>query len=987
MFTGPNKFIFFILFVFSFQVFAQQRFEKGQDLAAFLYPENQVWKIKVNQYKMGWPELIQEKIFSTEYQATQYLKENQFIQRFVDFSLETNERELRESSKEMIWVPKNTWSWEWELKFAEWIQNEVDVDFFQKNKIATDCADVMYGLRWIFSRINYLPAANRIMDNVYFTNRSLKDEWKSLPTHAEWQKDKRFLKALNFIMSQTYTHTLYKDAYPIALNTEAIWPGAFNLIVHKKSGHTMVIYRRFPASDGVKVSIFASTIPKQVRILSESRLYPATYKQNEIAILRMRWPTFNGDKVGLVNSEQMPFYSTEQFSGAVTNINRILNPNPNWKIEYEDLISSIKKLLEQRKVVVEEGFKACFPDKCKPDSVEYENYSTPNRDQRLAQAFHLLYQEVSSEDYPDLEVRNKTEVIFEIFNVKLTFDEALFFVGAPFFSSDPNHSIERRWIVGGKNFIDSGVQYFQEEIIKRRKKINDIAKLCATPAQKEKCAGGTDNYAKLSLYSEQSTLDYAKNSFINYKQKYPESSTIIDATFESTVLSDGRQQMSLMKWVDFVRRAASHPQADLALFEGQYSDQFEKVILPIGRTTEQSGMYLKVIGEGEMVQIWRLEKGSDRHRVRRIYFKSEDEVIFYSSLSENKVIVLSNEEAYLFKIDTQEMVLQFPKDLVKPIDALTFYSDKLLIQTYNYPAGDYTLLKNVVFNLVDKKVIYASDEKEPITGFQVSKNMKYASVTYKQPAADGNARYRIYDLQKPDQPLLEVTGSIPSLVNIENIVVKEDKILFVGQDFFAIYKVQEKLLVSYYLRLWTKDKKKALWFDQQPDKVIFKSIELNQNDISVKEEALFQNTYGEHGYEVVFDNTFTVFKTKENEAETVSIIAKENSFSVVKANIKNLKIQETQNYKVFLNYENKKFISRVEDLNGNVFAHISGILTGKLTPEINHPENFLFSPPEDYTLGPISTQNTQQILTGSYNYSISSAGYLIFEGNELYISK
>ena len=91
------------------------------------------------------------------------------------------------SRNQSIWEAKNRWNNDWELKFGQWLKQEVTLDFYKKYNIPTDCADAVIGLRWIFSRINYLPVANTLSDTGnLFGQFSMKKEWKRLPTATNW---------------------------------------------------------------------------------------------------------------------------------------------------------------------------------------------------------------------------------------------------------------------------------------------------------------------------------------------------------------------------------------------------------------------------------------------------------------------------------------------------------------------------------------------------------------------------------------------------------------------------------------------------------------------------------------------------------------------------------------------------------------------------------------------------------------------------------
>jgi hypothetical protein len=92
-------------------------------------------------------------------------------------------------------------------------------EFFYKNKVATDCADVAIAARWIFARIHKMPAAQTLAEpNVLFSNESFRNAWSDLPTHEDWTQDQLFRVALDYVLDNTYTHTLWKDSCSIHIS-------------------------------------------------------------------------------------------------------------------------------------------------------------------------------------------------------------------------------------------------------------------------------------------------------------------------------------------------------------------------------------------------------------------------------------------------------------------------------------------------------------------------------------------------------------------------------------------------------------------------------------------------------------------------------------------------------------------------------------------------------------------------------------------------
>src|SRR3972149_1441638 len=63
-------------------------------------------------------------------------------------------------SPDQIWeVGDRRWTVEEERQFEKWVEENITEDFFIRHMIPTDCADVVYAIRWIYARITRLPAA------------------------------------------------------------------------------------------------------------------------------------------------------------------------------------------------------------------------------------------------------------------------------------------------------------------------------------------------------------------------------------------------------------------------------------------------------------------------------------------------------------------------------------------------------------------------------------------------------------------------------------------------------------------------------------------------------------------------------------------------------------------------------------------------------------------------------------------------------------
>src|SRR5512136_1686377 len=107
---------------------------------------------------------------------------------------------VNESSRQVWRVSDRRWSIEEEVRFGKWIEQNITEDFFIRFKIPVDCADVPYAVRWIYARIAHLPAAASTKEGKWIGHWSV--DWKHLPTHSEWDKDRRFRAALLYMLTE-----------------------------------------------------------------------------------------------------------------------------------------------------------------------------------------------------------------------------------------------------------------------------------------------------------------------------------------------------------------------------------------------------------------------------------------------------------------------------------------------------------------------------------------------------------------------------------------------------------------------------------------------------------------------------------------------------------------------------------------------------------------------------------------------------------------
>jgi hypothetical protein len=409
----------------------------------FIYFEDGKWiEQSVSIDKHGWPK-------------TNKLKTSNHQPRAKSVPLFSMQNaELKSETGDTLWTVTGSWDWNWELKFTEWVKAEIDAGWWKKHGLATDCADAILTARWVFARNNGLPAANRLGTGAWFTHRSVKTEWETLPTAPEWFNDQKFLAALNYLMNHTFTHTLWKDSYPVAVNTSAVLPGGYYLSLHENTGHTQFIYKIGSTPDDVPLITLNSTVPREVRDLMEFLFLENSNAEDRSGFVRMRWPVWSGEQVDLVPAERMPNYSLEQFAADFIQPSRSafwqevfqrLSPHANYDRIALKVAKQIKDMFVARAAVVEQGYKVCHANPCAKNSPDYDAWSTPSRDERLLETI-AIFDQLCGMIMPGWEVREVVHSVALTLNDReYTVSELMGTWRMEVYSSDPNDSPEARW--------------------------------------------------------------------------------------------------------------------------------------------------------------------------------------------------------------------------------------------------------------------------------------------------------------------------------------------------------------------------------------------------------------------------------------------------------------------------------------------------------------------------------------------------------------
>jgi hypothetical protein len=361
-----------------------------------------------------------------------------------------------------LWQAEREWSEAEEAGFAAFVEAEVDPDFFVRAGLAHDCADILYGLRWIYARERGLPAAASAVDG------GLVGHWSArfgpVNRRRSWTRDANFLAALRFVFGMTGTRTLPADTYPVAVDREHVRAG----VVYREENHAYVVAQL--VLDGTEphpLVTWESTMPPAVRPLRNGVFAPSAPQAGSgDGLRRFRWVEKARAGWQLVPLERQPGYSEEQFSTAFVeghpfaeSVARRLEPEQAPPIvQVLRYMAQVERLARERVPIVLAGYRACAKSgdngACREGGALWELYSTPNRDARmlgyLARVRALVEaREVEPEWVLDLMRAKGIDVGAPLeegdSEAARRIDLTDLYYNARFVSSEPGDEITKRW--------------------------------------------------------------------------------------------------------------------------------------------------------------------------------------------------------------------------------------------------------------------------------------------------------------------------------------------------------------------------------------------------------------------------------------------------------------------------------------------------------------------------------------------------------------
>jgi hypothetical protein len=392
---------------------------------------------------------------------------------------------FHESDSQVWKVGQLRWTIQEEYNYSKWIETNIKEDFFIRHGIRVDCADAPYAIRWIYARINHLPAA------AMTTNKRLighwSKDWARLPIHTTWNKDRRFQAALMYMLSLTSTSTLPSDTYPIRIAEDSVTPGTVFLIAEGHAGTVSNIV--MDGSTTNPIQTFEAGSPKRIqRFQRRNFISPNLSGDNIAGLLRFRWPVNTGNQWHYLPEKEHPFYSEEQYSAAFTEgyfdyleaIEKRIDPkvyDPNEKAD--KIIKTLIRQLNERIPIVLDGNKKCRTIRCPEGSLFEELYSTPDRDEFISVMLDHL-EEIIRKNHLD-----RNTILDKMAKIHLQISPGRFitlqyvFENSKWMSSEPEVTIAVRWGLDKCSVIAIHLRFARESIAFIQKNYNKTDPLFA----------------------------------------------------------------------------------------------------------------------------------------------------------------------------------------------------------------------------------------------------------------------------------------------------------------------------------------------------------------------------------------------------------------------------------------------------------------------------------------------------------------------------
>jgi hypothetical protein len=355
-------------------------------------------------------------------------------------------------SPDQVWeVGDRRWTVEEEHRFGKWMDETMTEDFFIRYTIPTDCADAVYAIRWIYARINHLPAAATTKEGRLIGHWST--DWGFLPTHPEWDRDERFRAALFYLFPRTWTGTLPLDTYPVRISPDSVTPGTLFLVTESHTG--IIGHVSLDGSQAHPLQTWESALPVKVQKLSLRNFFSGRPESKaRSGLVKFRWPVSeNGEWKYRAAAEHL-FYSEEQYTSGfckgyadfVEAVARRIDPTDYPPMEkMVKVMGTITRLLRERVPIVQEGYEQCRDGGCPEASELWEIYSTSGRDGMIVSLVDHLSQIIESNPLYKEMAKGMMEAIPIDISENRSVTLYHVYQNCLWFSSHPEDGIEARW--------------------------------------------------------------------------------------------------------------------------------------------------------------------------------------------------------------------------------------------------------------------------------------------------------------------------------------------------------------------------------------------------------------------------------------------------------------------------------------------------------------------------------------------------------------
>ncbi|MBX2987284.1 MAG: hypothetical protein KF802_05240 [Bdellovibrionaceae bacterium] len=293
-----------------------------------------------------------------------------------------------------VWNDRRSWDDGWEQKYQEWVRDHWQKDFFSRRirpdgtvnpyyGLRLDCADVVYSMRAIFAYENELPfeISDPTGGKKTITNRMSRFNGVGF--------ESRIRPFLAFLYGVVATKTLPNDTFPVAISPEWIKPGTL-ILTTKTNHHSWSVKEILPI--GVPWLVYNSRVSATSSlVLQERQSWPNPFWVFE----KDHSPSGNaGFRVFRPASAlgkpvwEVPGYSEEQYRVPLNKwvkfaTARLAQRQESHEQQLRRLLNASCEGLQGRVEAVRDGVLYLARNRRCMNYDTYDNYSTPNRDQRF----------------------------------------------------------------------------------------------------------------------------------------------------------------------------------------------------------------------------------------------------------------------------------------------------------------------------------------------------------------------------------------------------------------------------------------------------------------------------------------------------------------------------------------------------------------------------------------------------------------------------